>query len=180
MLDPNLSRMFYMSRIFYMESHAMYEFTMGGWWFRWSALDNVSRRLAGESIALAFVASLPLGLAFGRYAYILGQCAGSEDWSPCANAEVSLAPLLAVLAIMCGIASGLLWARFSARQDEMFNRVQNWALGMGGAWTGAAIALWATLALGGLAPSLTLAAGALLFVALTAVFWWIAVRRWAY
>ena len=158
----------------------MYEFTMEGWWFRWSALDKVSRRLAGASIALALVASFPLGIAVGRYSYGLGTCVGSGDWSRCANAEVTLSPQLAVLGIVCAIASGALWARFSVRQDEMFNRVQNWALGMGGAWTCAAIALWAMLELGGLLPSLSLVAAPLLFLVLVSVFWWVAVRRWAY
>ena len=159
----------------------MYEFTMGGWWFRWSALDTAARRLAGASMALAFVATFPVSLSLGRLAYTVGECVGSGDWHRCADATTpALSPFLAVLGTVCGIVSGILWARFSKRQDEMFNRVQNWALGAAGAWTGAAMMVCSILALGGLLPEVPLWSGALLYVLLLLVFWWVAVRRWAY
>jgi len=158
----------------------MYEFTMGGWWFRWSALDKPSRRLAGASMALAMAAAMPVGVAVGRYSYEIGRCVGSGDWSICTSADSSISPLLALLAVAFAVASGVLWTIFSKRQDEMFNRVQNWALGMAGAWTGAAIMVWAMLEIGGLVPVVSLGSGTLLFLVLACVFWWIAVRRWAY
>jgi hypothetical protein len=159
----------------------MYEFTMGGWWFRWSALDMASRRLAAASMAFALVATFPVSLSLGRLAYTIGQCVGSGDWSLCAAATTrELSPLLAVLGTVSAIVSGILWWRFSKRQDEMFNRVQNWALGTAGAWTGGAIMIWSILALGGLLPEAPLWSGALLYVLLLFVFWWVAVRRWAY
>jgi hypothetical protein len=166
--------------MFYKESQPMYEFTMGGWWFRWSALDKTSRQLASGSFAFSLLASIPLYIAIIPYASAAGRCAGSGEASRCANLAPSLSPWLALLGVACAIVSSVLWSRFSKRQDEMFNRVQNWALGMAGAWTGAAMAAWAMLELGGLVPAVSLWAGALAFVALLMVFWWVAVRRWAY
>lgn len=132
----------------------MYEFTWGGWWFNWSALDRPSRRLAAGSFAFSFFAAVPLGFMFGRAGYSFGRCVGSGDWSPCEKLNLTVHPALAILITSCAIISAWLWMRFSARQDEMFNRVQNWSIGMAGAWTAAAILVWTFMALGGLLPHL--------------------------
>ena len=158
----------------------MFEFTMGGWWFRWDKLDRPSRRLAGLSMLFALLGGLPLGFGAWELGYAHGRCAGAGDWQPCAELGLTVPPLLAVIAAVCAVLSAIFWARLSARQDEMFNRVQNWSLGMGGAWTGAAVLFWSILALGGVVPWVPVWTAGLLFVGLSTVFWFVAVRRWAY
>ncbi|MBB4153169.1 hypothetical protein GGQ80_001057 [Sphingomonas jinjuensis] len=163
----------------------MYEFTMGGAWFKWSLLDAASKRLAAGSFAAATIAAVPLGI----YVSNIGHAVGYRLGAAAAGAPVERAPASAMLAgaepwmawitLIFGIVSAVLWWRFSRRQDEMFNRVQNWALGMGGGWTMAACFVWIALAsAGAVAMPSTIAIAALFYVLLFA-FWFVAVKRWA-
>src|SRR3546814_7819825 len=95
-----------------------------------------------SSCAFSLLAAVPIGVMFSNAGYILGRCIGSGDWSPCEKLNLTVHPALAILITFCAIISALLWMRFSARQDEMFNRVQNWSIGMAGAWTAAATLVW--------------------------------------
>jgi hypothetical protein len=102
----------------------MYEFTKGGMWFRWKLLDRPSKRLAAFSMIAAMIAAIPIGIIAGHGAYRIGYRLGSGgDW-PAAMAPV-FAPWMAWVVIGFGALSAILWWRFSMRQDEMFNRIQN-------------------------------------------------------
>lgn len=164
----------------------MYEFTHAGLWLKWNALDRRSKWLAGLSLASSGAASIPLAIVAGVAAYDWGyrlghRLAGGHDAPPAAaqSTAIALAPSLAWLTVALGIVSALLWWRFSLRQDEMFNRVQNWALGMGGAWTCAILTCWSVLALVGAAPPVTPLSIIILVWAGLVGFWLAAVRRWA-
>ena len=155
----------------------MYEFTHGGSWFRWSLLDKTSKRLAAGSFAALTVAMVPAATATWSMAYQLGKHAGSGSREPLAVA-VAVEPWAAALVLGFSVVSGLFWWRFSLRQDELFNRVQNRALGMGGAWTGALLTCWAVLDLGNLAAPVAPAAIIGVFALLVCIFWFVGVRRW--
>jgi hypothetical protein len=155
----------------------MYEFTLGGSWFRWSLLDRTSKRLAAASFAAATVAMVPLGAASWSIGYQLGKHAGSGSREPFRLAFTA-EPWAVALLLGFTILSGIFWWRFSLRQDELFNRVQNLALGMGGAWSGALLTCWAVLDLGNLAPPVAPAAIIAIFFLLVCVFWFVGVRRW--
>ena len=146
----------------------MHEFTLGGAWFRWSAFDTASRTLASASMGFGAVSGLLIGMAAKPVNTRFG---------------FDVTPYTSVLAL-CGIAAAVLsawlWHRFSLRLDEMFNRVQNWTLGMAGAWTCAACTIWSVLAASKLAVPMPSGAPALLFAGTTLVFWFVAVRKWAY
>ena len=82
-------------------------------------------------------------------------------------------------AILCALISGIAWWRFSLRQDEMLNRVQNYALGHAGSWSLAAATLWWLMELGGWLGEFPLGLFVLLGYGLILFFWFRAVRRWA-
>lgn len=149
----------------------MYEFTMGGAWFRWGLLDEPSKRLAGASLVAAGLAPIPLS---GMLGFQLGHSLGSG--TPLAG--FTPAPWAILWMLVCAIVSGVLWWRFSLRQDELFNRVQNWALAMGGAWSATLLSIWALFDLADLAPPVSPLAIVGLFHGLVIVFWISAVRRW--
>ncbi|MEQ1542048.1 MAG: hypothetical protein ABL926_07320 [Novosphingobium sp.] len=145
----------------------MYEFTMGGLWFRWSALDRTSKWLAGPSLAAAGLAPLPgawiTGLRLGR-------------------GESLAAPLDGWVGLwMVGwlVVSGLLWWAVSRRQDEMFNRIQNWTIGMASSWAMLALVIWALLARASVVVPVSPIGIILCFGVAFFVFWFIAVKRWA-
>lgn len=143
----------------------MYEFTMGGAWFKWSALDPVSKRLAGQSMAAAGVAAIPIGISIGE---------------KLAHGEVIPAqPWMAWVFLLGAAISAYYWWRFSLRQDEMFNLVQNWTFGMAGGWTMGGVIVWFTLHLAGVAPAPDIVAILTAFYAAVLGFWFTAVRRWA-
>jgi len=151
---------------------------MGGMWFRWGLLDRVSKRLAAGSMAAALIASIPIGIFLTRTAYRYGYWSGSGGLWPDGPAPVLL-PWMAWTATGFGVVSAILWWRFSLRQDEMFNRVQNWSLGMAGAWSMAASMAWAALAYSGVAPMISIGGIFVLFALAVILFWVVAVRRWA-
>lgn len=160
----------------------MYEFTMGGSWFRWSLLDRTSKQLAAGSLAASIAAVAPATLSLGSHAYDfgyrLGYRAGGGSGKLTAPEVVSFSPVEACWLIAFSILSAFLWWRFSLRQDELFNRVQNWALGMAGAWSATLFSIWAVLDLGGLvAPVSPWAIIAIFYISICA-FWLAGVRRW--
>lgn len=144
----------------------MFETTLGGTWFRWAALDRQSRTLAGLSFGLAAVA----GAMFGVVMKPVEQQFGLEI--------APLRPVLAPIGVAFALASAWLWFLFSKRQDEMFKRVQNWAIGMAGAWTCATVGFWVVLARTQYLPPVSAGAVALCFAGATGVFWLLAVRKW--
>ena len=161
----------------------MYEFTHGGTWFNWKALDRSSRWLAIGSIASALIAVGPLlkwtsdlgyriGLSFGMRA------AGTTATMP-ATAVDSTSPWVAFWVVGFGLLSAILWWRLSVRQDELFHRIQNYALGMGGAWTAVALTIWGLFDMVGLAASIQPPMPLMLFTMLTTVFGCVAARQWA-
>jgi hypothetical protein len=86
---------------------------------------------------------------------------------------------LALSGIVAAALSAWLWHRFSLRQDEMFNRVQNWAIGMGGAWTCGIATAWMILAKVSVVPPVLISVIAPMFAVTTAAFWLYAARKWA-
>lgn len=161
------------------------EITHGGMWFRWGSLDRTSKWLLVAS-SVAAVAGLTLLLLivgpdlYGT-AYKAGYAAGSGGQAPRSvpTPLIRPTPLLGWATVGLLLMSGLLWWRLSLRQDEMFNRIQNWSLGMSGAWATLVLTFWAVLATAGVLP--TVSAWGIVFVAcaLFSAFWLIAVRRWA-
>lgn len=129
-------------------------------------------------MGLAVTSAAPISLTAAKLAFQIGLCAGSNDFAPCGDLRFAMHPAAAFVVVAAGLASGLVWAAFSKRQDEMFNRIQNWALGVAGAWTCAATLVWSMLSWGGILPMLQLWAAALLFVHLLLIFWFVAVWRW--
>lgn len=147
----------------------MYEFTKGGAWFRWSALDAPSRTLFVASLAASAAATIPLVLL--RY---------SDAYATRGDHVVPrMEPWMACCTIALATLSALLWWRFSLRQDELFHRVQNWTLGMSGTALVVALGLWFMLERAGMAPPIVELLPVKLYGILVLGFWFTAVRRWA-
>ena len=158
----------------------MVEITHGGSWFKWSSMDRRDRFW----FVISTVASIPAGLiaggALGRWSFRLGIELGKGE-----HGRDPIAPLLETELFRYGVLASFLllafslfaWWRFSLRQDELFNRIQNQALGQAGAWTLGIASVWWILGLGGWVPALPLGAfvggGYLLIL----VFWFRAVRQ---
>jgi hypothetical protein len=162
----------------------MYEITHRGAWFNWKALDHHDKMLAGLSLAATIPPSLITGLVGAHFGYRLGFEAGSGGAQ---SASSGLEPLFAsdwwpaavLLATLCAIVSGIAWWRFSVRQDEMFNRIQNHAIGAASAWTMGLVTLWWLLSLGRWTGTPSLTVLVLLHIVLLCGFWFHAVRKWA-
>lgn len=154
----------------------MYEFTHKGAWFRWTALDRTSKTLFVGSMTTAVASILLLRQSFKRMGAELHDRVHDHGSGAIAVQDIS-APA-ALFAIGLGALSAWLWWRFSLRQDEMFNRVQNWTIGMTGGWLAAALLVWGILARADLMPPLwglhVLVLASLLYI----IFWFAAVRRW--
>lgn len=162
----------------------MYEFTHKGAWFSWSSLDAADKRLVTLSLLAAIPPGFVVGLASGAYGYRAGYwlASGGKAAPPSHFEEMTglfTAVPVMLAALACAVISALVWWRFSLRQDEMFNRVQNYALGCASAWTIAAASAWWFLQRAGQAPPLPVEAWLLLAYALVCLFWFRAVRRWA-
>ncbi len=149
----------------------MYEFKMGGLWFRWGALDRRGKWLAGLSIVASGLAGALLGVPLGLE--IAGGQSASLHWLS------SFTPFMAWGAVGLGVTSAVLWWRFSREQDEMFNRVQNWALGYASSWTMMVVTIWTILAFAGAAPPVSMGTILPLYLVALTVCWFVAVRRWA-
>ena len=155
----------------------MIELTAHGMWFRWASLDQPSKLLAGASLAAAGLAAIPLGWLCGNIGWEFGQYLGSGGRTGFALPVWEA--WLSWWTLTFGVASSLLWWRFSLRQDEMFNRIQNWSLAMAGGWSAALLSIWALLDLADALPPASPGAVIGLIYGLLLVFWFAAVRRWA-
>jgi len=150
----------------------MIEFTMGGAWFRWDALDHQAKWLAGLSISAASFAGFLTGVLFAYYLH--GGTTSELDLVVRPNIR-----WVAWWAVSLLVLSAILWWRFSLRQDELFNRVQNWAIGAASSSTMALVTIWAILAFAGALPPVSIGAILLIHFAALMGFWFVAVRRWA-
>ena len=161
----------------------MVELTHGGTWLKWSTLDRTDRKWALLSFATSGLAALPVGLVSGEWGYRLGHRMGSGGREADIPSMAQIfgpelfAGLMLASAILAAV-SAFAWWRFSRNQDEMFNRIQNYALAQAGGWTFAFIFIWWLLSLGGWVGPLPLVALVILGTGLLIGFWFHAVRRW--
>jgi magnesium-transporting ATPase (P-type) len=100
-----------------------------------------------------------------------------RNWALFLQSDLFAVALL--IAAVLAVVSAVAWWQFSRNQDEMFNRIQNYAIGQGAAWTFAFAFLWWLLWLGRWVGPLPLSALVLIGTALLIGFWFHAVRRWA-
>ena len=161
----------------------MVELTHGGTWLNWKTLNRTNRNWAILSFAASGLAAIPMGAAAGLWGYSLGLRVGSggrATHDPAVDvvmASDAFAYAMLASAIL-SVLSAIAWWRFSRNQDEMFNRIQNYAIAQAGGWTMALVLLWWMLWIGGWVPALPLTAVAILaFVLLTGA-WFFAVRKW--
>jgi hypothetical protein len=159
----------------------MVEITHGGTWVNWSSMDRRDRFWFILSSVAAMPAAIVTGLYFSRHAYQLGYRHGSggqegpDRFGPWVESD--LFRYGTVLAFAFLVVSLFAWWRYSVRQDELFNRIQNYALGRAGASTLAIASAWWILSLGGWVASLPLAAIVVGGYCLIVVFWLYAVRQ---
>ena len=161
----------------------MVELTHGGTWLNWKSLNRTDRNWAILSFATSALAAIPVGVAGGAWGYELGYRAGSGGHGPrnppAADLLASDLFAYAMLAsLILAVVSAIAWWRFSRNQDEMFNRIQNYAIAQAGGWTIAAVFLWWLLWLGGWVPELQLTAIVVFATLLLCGFWFFAVRKW--
>lgn len=161
----------------------MVELTHGGAWLKWSTLSRTDRNWALLSFAGASLAAIPLAIVAGHWGYIAGYRLGSGGREP---DRVTTSALVAsdlfsyamLAAAVLAVLSAFAWWRFSRNQDEMFNRIQNYAIAQAAGWTFAIALLWWLLELGSwvtpLPPAVFVAIGTWLLIG----FWFHAVRRW--
>lgn len=164
----------------------MYEITMKGVWVRWAGLDTSARWLFAGSMTAIIVALAPLPFQ-DRFTdrtilydlvYFLGS---GGKWPTKIAAPLPARETWAALWIIgFSVVSAVLWWRLSVRQDELFNRIQNWALAMGGVFSGTFLTVWSILDLANIVSPATPLFIINSFVLSTCVFFWfVAVRRWA-
>ena len=161
----------------------MVELTHGGTWLKWSTLERTDRNWAILSFATSFLAALPIGLLSGEWGYRLGHRMGSGGGDPHNRSIQEILGPQFFSTMMLGAAvlaavSAFAWWRFSRNQDEMFNRIQNYALAQACCWTFAVAFVWCLLELGGWVGPLPLVALIIFGFALLTGFWFYAVRRW--
>lgn len=160
----------------------MVELTHGGTWLKWSSLTLTDRRWALISFVTSGLAAIPLGLAARDWSYEAGYRLGSGNAGTVSRSDSMLAADLFAYALLgsalLALISAYTWWRFSRNQDEMFNRIQNYALGQAGGWTWAFAFGWWTLSLGGWVQPLPLGGLILLGLALMLFFWFRGVHRW--
>jgi hypothetical protein len=161
----------------------MVEITHGGNWIKWSSLSTRDRNWALLSFSAALLACIPIGLECGRWGYALGLRMGSGGRAADVTSPAELigpgAYSLAMLAAAAlAVISALAWWRFSRNQDEMFNRIQNYAIGQGSGWTFAVAFVWWVLSLGGWLGQLPLGGLVVFGTVLLIGFWYHGVHRW--
>src|SRR5687767_13745426 len=120
----------------------MVELTHGGTWLNWGSLNRRDRNWAILSFATSFLAALPVGVAGGAWSYSLGHRVGSGGRGGDAHDRAAAALLASdsfsyamLAAALLAVVSAFAWWRFSRNQDEMFNRIQNYAIAQAGGWT---------------------------------------------
>jgi len=160
----------------------MVEITHGGNWIKWSSLEPRDRNLVLLSLGTSFLGALPVGAMGGYWGYKAGYKMGSgraaDVLSPAQIVGASTFAIIMLIATALTIVSAIAWWRFSRNQDEMFNRIQNYAIAQGSAWTLAIAFLSWMLSLGGWLPPLPLEAFALGGVILVVAFWYRGVHKW--
>ena len=162
----------------------MVELTYGGAWLKWDTLNRRDRNLALLSFVTSFLAAVPLYILSGEFGAKLGYRAGSggEEMPEGYLAAFLASDLFEYVALgsaICAVIAAFAWWRFSRNQDEMFNRIQNYAIGQAGGWTLAIVTLWWLLSLGNWIAPLPLGAIFGIGICLVLGFWFYAVRRWA-
>ena len=163
----------------------MVELTHGGTWLNWKSLNRTDRNWAILSFVTSMLSAIPVGIAGAAWGYSLGYrlgAGGSGGDSQDRAAEGLLASDLFSYSMLAStvlaVVSAFAWWQFSRNQDEMFNRIQNYAIAQAGGWTMAFATLWWLLWLGGWLPGLHLTAVVILAFALVTGFWFHAVRKW--
>jgi hypothetical protein len=160
----------------------MYEFTHKGLWFNWSALDRKDKQLAGISLGASAIGGALLGIGSTEGAYGLGYRLGSGGKAPPPTGITeAFGPAFPWLFVGSAVALSIglvFWWLFSRRQDEMFNRVQNFAVGLSSTMTMALGMMWAMAAFGGALPAPSFLVLALIDLVLLTIFWVHAVRKW--
>lgn len=158
----------------------MVDITHGGWWFRFSSMDRNEKWWAGASLGTGILGAFPVGIMLGSAAYEFGRnLASGRAAISTSNPFGPFAPFAVIACILLWVISVFCWWRFSVRQDEMFNRMQNWALGMAGGWLVALLLAWSLLALADTVEPPSALALFVLCLGLPSIFWFVAVRRWA-
>lgn len=162
----------------------MVEITHGGTWLKWSSLDRRDKWLAGLSIAASLPSGFVAGIMLGGAAHRIGQLLGGDGFEAPADTVQRMVDSAAyrsaaMVALALAIVSALAWWRFSLRQDELFNRIQNYAMGRAGGWSMGIAVGWWFLQLAGLAGAFPLGAFLLALMLLLLGFWFHGVRRWA-
>ena len=94
-------------------------------------------------------------------------------------AELGISPAEGLIGfVVLALVSALLWWRFSSLQDEMFQRIQNYSYGWGGAVAVGVLIVWGVANAATLAPAIDPLAPLFLFAIAKTFFWSIAVRKW--
>jgi hypothetical protein len=151
----------------------------------WNALDPEEKRLA----KIAFWTSIPPGalllVPIGREGYAFGQWLRWEREA--ADSRLKFMDALAsspwfvgfvVVAIACALICALAWWRFGQRQDELFHRIQNHALGRTAAVGVILVFLFWALSLTGWVTHFPLEAAVVIEIMVFSVFSGDAYRRW--
>ena len=160
----------------------MYEFTHKGLWFNWSALDTKDKTLAGISLVTAGIGGALLGIGSADFGYGLGYRLGSGGKAPPESGIAeTFGPAFPWLFVASAVALAIglvFWWLFSRRQDEMFNRVQNYAVGLSSTITIALGMMWAVAALGGAVPAPSFGILTAIDLVLLTILWFHAVKKW--
>lgn len=161
----------------------MVELTHGGTWLNWSSLSPRDRNWALLSFATSLLASIPIAIVGGEWGYKFGFRMGSGGMEPPATSITGLIASDFFAYLMLGslvltVISAIAWWRFSRHQDEMFNRIQNYAIAQAGGWTLALAFCWWLLSLGGWVGALPLTILVVIGTTLLIAFWLHGVRRW--
>ncbi len=163
----------------------MVELTHGGTWLNWKSLNRSDRNWALLSFATSALSAIPVALAAGLWSYALGYRVGSGGSGGDSHDRAAAAILASdafgyamLVSAVLAVVSAFAWWRFSRNQDEMFNRIQNYAIAQAGGWTIAVAFLWWLLWLGGWLPELSLTALVVIALTLLTGFWFFAVRKW--
>jgi hypothetical protein len=162
----------------------VYEITRRGAWLRWSSLDATEKALVVLGSLGAIAPAAVLGASCGdSAARLAGQFLGGGAAPGAARLETSAGyagiDAAVLFALVSGIVSAIAWWRLSARQDELFNRIQNYAVGRGAACALGVGHIWWLLSAAGAVPPVAadLLLGGASFLILG--FYVRAVRRWA-